>query len=237
MAVRLVTQGLGGIYPALLAGSCVFAFRSSLLILSVHHSHSQSTMEWIWKLTEPLVWFVWGWIVFELFAKWTRSYQGIGRFGRYLFSTLVAVALLVSLICWPFEWRALVFTHDFRIYYIVNRVLMATFTIFTLLVWLFFRNYPAAVAPNVVRHSQITTIYLAVTSLSQLAFTLNGMPVNAVVNLSLVLASVGSFAAWAVLLTRAGEQRDLLPALAPEEILKIERVNRELLVLMKNFPG
>ena len=61
---------------------------------------------------------------------------------------MVSVALVVSLICWPFEWKSLVFAHDFRIYYILNRVLMAAFALFILLVWLFFRNYPSAVVPT-----------------------------------------------------------------------------------------
>ncbi len=191
----------------------------------------------VWKITEPLVWFLWCWIVLELFSKWTRSYKGIGRFGRYLFATLISVAVMASLILWPFEWKALVFDHDFRIYLILNRVLMAALALFTLLVWLFFRNYPEAVAPNVVRHTHITVTYLAVTALSWLTLTLSGERLTAQANLLLVLVAAGSFAAWAILLTRKGEERECVPAMAPEDIIKIERVNRELLKLMRDFPG
>jgi hypothetical protein len=237
LAARLLLQGLGGVYPALVTGSCVFALRSSLLILSVHHSYSYSPMKYAWEMTAPLGWLVWSWIVLELFSKWTRSYPGIGRFGRFLFGALVSVALLVSLISWPFEWKALVLAHDVRISYILNRVLLGTLALFTLLVWLFFRNYPAAVAPNVVRHTHITMAFFAINALSWLALTLSGLKMAARVNLSIVVATFGCFSAWAILLTRKGEARESIPAMPLEDITRIERVNRELLDLMKNLPG
>jgi hypothetical protein len=235
LVARLLFQGLGGVYPALLAGSCIFALRSALLILML--SDLASRTREAWRITEPLVWILWSWIVLELFSKWTRSYPGIGRFGRYLFGALITAALLISLIGWSFEWKALVFAHDFRIYYILNRVLMATLALFTLLMWLFFRNYPAAVAPNAVRHTHITLAYLGTNALSQLAFTLNGLKVNAAVNLLLVVATFACFSTWAVFLTRKGEERDLVPVMEPEEVARIEQVNRELLGLMKKLPG
>jgi len=235
LAVRLLQQGLGGIYPALLAGSCVFAFQGSLLMMSL--SDLTSKTKNLWKITEPLVWVAWSWIVLELFFKWARSYPGIGRFGKYLFAGLVAAALVASLIFWPFEWKSLVFAHDFRIYYILNRVLMAAFGLFILFVWLFFRNYPTPVSPNMVRHTHITVIYLVVNALGQLAFTLNGLKMTAAVNLLIMISTFACFSAWAILLTRKGEERSLVPTMTPEEVARIERVNRELLGLMKNFPG
>ena len=103
--------------------------------------------------------------------------------------------------------------------------------------WLFFRNYPAAVAPNVVRHTQITVAYFAANSLSQLAFNLNGPKLAAQVNLSLVLISAGGFAAWAILLTRDGEKKESISVMNTEEIAKTERLNQELLAFIKNLPS
>jgi hypothetical protein len=235
LAARLLLQGLAGVYPALLSGSCVFALQASLLILSV--SGVRSTMGQAWKITEPVVWILWCWIVLELFSKWTRSYRGIGRFGRALFGGLIFVALLASLVLYAFEWKALFFDRDFRIYYILTRIVMATLALFIFLVWLFFRNYHAAVAPNVLRHTRTTVTYFAVNALSYLMLTLIGPKVVPLVNLLIVLAATGCFSAWAVFLTRKGEEREAIPLMEPEEIARIERVNQELLGLMKNFPG
>jgi hypothetical protein len=233
LAARLLLQGLGGVYPALLTASCVFAFRSSLLILSVTHSRP---MREVWKVTQPVDLLLCCWIVFELFSKWTRSYPGIGRFGRFLLGALILVAVLISLVWCPFEWKSLVFDDALRIYYILDRVVSLALAVFMLSVWLFFRNYPAAVAPNVVRHTHVTVIYFAISGLNVLAFTLNGLKVGALVNLSIVAVTVGCFGAWAFLLTRKGEDRASLPTVSPEDAIRIEKVNQELLILMKNFP-
>jgi len=237
LAVRLLMQGLGGVYPALLTGSCVFAVQASLLILSLSQPHNHTVMGGVWKITEPLIWVLWSWIVLELFSKWTGSYRGIGRFGRFLFVVLILVALMLSLVAWPLEWKSLVIAHDFRIYYILNRVLMATLALFTFSVWLFFRNYPVPVAPNVVRHTHITATYLGITALSWLVLTLSGLKMTALANLSIVAIASMCFSAWAILLTRKGEERESIPVMPPEDVARIERVNEELLGLMKNFPG
>lgn len=235
LVARLLLQGLAGVYPALVTCSCVFAFQALLLHVSLSQRHSM--IQQVWKVTEPLSWVLCSWMVLELFSKWTRSYPGIGRFGRLLFGALISIALVFSLIWWPFEWKALVFDHDFRIYYILNRVFLATQALFVLSVWLFFRNYPAPVAPNVFRHTHITMTYFAMNALSWLVFTLNGLKVATLMNFSIVVVTIGCFSAWAILLTRKGEERETMPLVSPEDAARIERVNQELLGLMKNFPG
>jgi len=145
--------------------------------------------------------------------------------------------VLVSVMGWPFEWKALVFEHDFRIYFILTRIFWATLALFTVGVWLFFRNYPTPVRPNVVRHTYIAATFFSLNALSWLALTLSGVKLAAQVNISIVAGTMGCFAAWAVLLTRKGEERESIPVMPPEEIARIERVNQELLIMMRNFPG
>jgi hypothetical protein len=234
LAVRLLWQGLGGVYPALTIASCGFALQASLLMLSRYLAHPKAAYFVAEKVTDPIVWVLWLWIVLELFSKWTRCYRGIGRFGQFFLGTLIFIALLISLISWPIEWKALVLYHDTRIYYMLTRVFMATLALFTLSVWLFFRNYPAPVPPNVVRHTHVTTIYLASMALSWLAFNLHQVAWG---NLSIVVLAVGSFSAWAILLTRKGEEMESIPAMSADDIARIERVNGELLGLMKNLAG
>jgi len=235
LAVRLLLQGLGSVYPALTISSVGFALQALMLMMSPDPAHpSRLLMKVAWRLSEPIVWLLWFWIVLELFGRWTQSYPGIGRFGRLLLGALSVIALSVSLISWPVEWKALVFAHDFRIYYFLTRVLMGTLALFTLSVWLFFRNYPAPVAPNIVRHTHVTAFYLAATALSWLLHNFHQV---ALANLSIVVLAVGCFPAWAILLTRKGEEVALVPAMPPEDIARIEHVNRQLLVLMRRLPG
>lgn len=234
LALRLLQQRLVGVYPALFTGSLFFAVQGGLLMLVV--SSGQPAMETAWKLTEPVIWLLWAWVVLDLFSKWSGSYKGIGRFGRYLFLALVSTALLVSLIGWPYEWRALVTTGDNRIYLILNRILFATLALFTVLVWLFFQNYPTPVTTNLLRHTYITMAYLSLLALGNWAFTLSGTKLTPVVNLSIVASAALCFGAWAVLLTRKGEAKESIPPMDPQEVEKIKRLNRELLILMRELP-
>jgi hypothetical protein len=234
LAVRLAQQRLVGVYQALFGQSCLFAAQNVLLMLSI--SDNRSTMRATWQVTEPIVWLCWVWLVLDLFSKWSRSYKGIGRFGRYLFVALVSAAFLVSLIGWPYEWRALVTTGDNRVYLIFNRILFATLALFTVSVWVFFHNYPTPVTKNLVRHTYITIAYLCSLAFGNWAFTLSGTRLTLFVNVSIVLSAALCFGAWAVLLTRKGEARESIPYMDPNEIEKIVRLNRELLILMRELP-
>jgi hypothetical protein len=184
----------------------------------------------------PVEWVVNSWVVFELFSRWSRSYKGIGRFGRLLLAVLLAVGLAISMAFWPMEWKALVFAQNFRVYYILDRVVWVTLALFVLGMWLFFRNYPVVIAPNVTRHAYIALLYFLPNALSYLLFTLYGRAVVAQINLAIVLSTTASFCAWAVLLTRKGQIVPAAQRVSAEDRDRIERINQELLVFMGDFP-
>jgi hypothetical protein len=235
VAIRLLMQGLGGEYPALLTACCVLPIKSVLLMF-VFSFHVAEHGRQLARNLDPVEWAVSAWVVFELFSKWTRSYRGIGRFGKILLTTLLVGALLVSVACWRIEWHALVFASNFRIYYILNRIVLGTLALFVLGTWIFFRNYPVAIAPNVVRHTHIAVIYFVANGLAQLTFTLNGLKYVTQVNLAIVIATTGCFCAWAVLLTKKGQVAPPIQQVSLEDRERIERVNQELLVFMRAFP-
>jgi hypothetical protein len=236
VAIRLLSQGLAGEYPALLAACCILPIKSLLLIYSFFSAIPQDQVRQISENLAPIEWIVSAWIVFELFSRWTRSYTGIGRFGKLLLAALLGIALVVSVCIWRVEWEALVFRANFRIYYILNRVVYGTLGLFVLGTWLFFRNYPVAIAPNVVRHTYIAMVYFVGCALCQLVFTLNGRKSVPLANLAGVTITVGSFASWALLLTRKGQVAPPLQQVSPEDRERIERINEELLVFMGNVP-
>ncbi len=236
VAVRLLLQGLGGEYPALLTACCILPIKSLLLMFS-YSGPSNALMRQFWKAAEPIEWVLSAWIVFELFSRWTRSYKGIGRFGKLLLAVLLLGALVLSMAFCPMEWKALVFAGDTRIYYILHRIVWGTLAIFVISTWLFFRNYPVAIAPNVIRHNHVAAVYFALGALSSWAFTLNGLKVIAWVNLSMVAISLACYLAWAIRLTRKGRIPIMPPHVTIEDKARIERVNQELLGFMRRFPG
>ncbi len=236
LAIRLLLQGLAGEYPALLAASCILPIKSLLLIFSFFSTIPRNQARQVAGNLAPIEWIVSAWIVFELFSWWTRSYQGIGRFGKLLLGTLLLVALVVSVALWHVEWEALVFRQNFRIYYILNRVVWGTLGLFVLGTWLFFRNYPVAIPPDVVHHTRIALVYFVGNALCELAFTMNGLRVVSIANLAIVLVTTGSFVSWAVVLTRRGQVTPEVQQVPLDDRERIERINHDLLVFMGNFP-
>jgi len=187
----------------------------------------------------PFEWAVSAWLVFELFSRWSESYPGIGRFGKLLLTGILTIAVLVSIAFWNADWEALVFTRNFRIYYILDRIAWVTLALFVVCTWLFFRNYPVPIAPNVVRSTYIAMVYFVVNALSEWTFTLKGMygpAVVAPVNLMIVTSTTVCFAAWAILLTRRGEVPPPSRHVSLADRQRIERINDELLVFMGNAP-
>lgn len=237
VAGRLLFQGLAGEYPALLTVCSVLPIKSLMLIyLYGHLTRGQSDLAR--SMTQdlaPVEWLLYAWVVYELFSRWTRSYKGIGRFGKILLVVLLAGSLLVSAALWQAEWKALVFARDFRIYYILNRIIFGALALFVVGMWWFFRRHPVAVPANVVRHTQISMVYLVGGAVAYLSFTMIGLKAVPVANLALLVITTLSFAAWAALLSRSGQIAPEAQRVSAEDRQRIERINQELLDLMGEF--
>jgi hypothetical protein len=235
-AASLLLQGLAGEYPALMTACCVLPIKSLLLISSFLSNVPRDQKRQAAIQLDPVEWIVSAWVVFELFSHWSRSYKGIGRFGKLLMAALLLGALGISFAFWPVEWKALVFAHSFRIYYFLNRIVWVALALFVIGTWRFFRNYPVAIAPNVVRSTYIAAVYFGLNGLSQLIFTMNGHAVVPYINIVIVTASMACYCSWAVLMTRRGQEIPPTQRISPSDAERIERINQELLVFMGEFP-
>ena len=236
VAVRLLVQGLAGQYPALMTAMCILPLKSLMLMESLFSKTTVLQVRALNKFLLPVEWVLYAWIVFELFSLWSKSYVGIGRFGKFLLAALLAGALLLSLLFGFAEWKALVFSHDFRVYYMMDRVIWGTLALFVLGIWQFFRKYPVSIAPNVVRHTHIAVVYFVVGAICLLLFTLNGVKVVAWANIAIVISSASCYCAWAVLLTRRGQVLTPMQQISQQDKERIERINKELLVFMREVP-
>jgi len=236
VGVRLLILGLGGEYPALTTACCFLPIKSLLLMLTYLPSVPANQMRLTAQYLSPLEWILCAWIVYELFSRWSASYQGIGRFGRLLFTVILVSSVLISLATWRVEWEKLIFAHNFRIYYIQERIVWGTLSIFVFGTWLFFRNYPVAIPPNVLRHTYVSMVYFTGTALCLLAFTMTGLTFLAPINLTKMIIGAGSFIAWAILLTRKGEIMPKIQRVSQEDKMRIEKINQDLLTFMEKFP-
>jgi len=204
-AVRILQQGLAREYPALFTACCILPIKSALLMNAYGGLLTRDQARSLTSQLQPIEWLISAWVVFELLSRWTGKYPGARRHGRLLAATFAGLAVLISLACGSAEWQALSFAHNFRIYYMLDRVVWGTLALFAAGIWLFFRNYPLQIAPNLMRHTNIAAVYFSAIALSTLTFTLNGLRVVAFVNLSIVTVNVGCFGAWALSMTREGQ--------------------------------
>ncbi|HEY3839625.1 MAG TPA: hypothetical protein VGL72_23805 [Bryobacteraceae bacterium] len=236
VAIRLLLQGLGGEYPALLTACIVLPMKSLLLMASLQSFAYKDQARLVARNLNPVEWIVSALVVFELFARWTGSYEGIGRFGKYLLAGLLTGASVISLAFLHAEWQVLDFASGSQAGYIIDRVVWGILAVFVIGTWVFFRNYPVAISPNVLRHTQISMIYFAVGALSLLIFTLNGRHVAQEINLAIVMSTCGCFCAWAILLTRRGEVAPPVQVVSQIDRDRIEKLNQELLGFMGDLP-
>jgi hypothetical protein len=234
LAFRLLVQGLAGEYPALFAGCLVFPIKSLLLMASYWSTMSPPQTRQIAQNLGGLDGLLGAWIVYELFSRWTANYSGIGRFGKALLVVLVLGSIGISSLTSRQEWTSLDFVSDFRIYFILHRIFYTVLGLFLLGMWLFFRNFPVAIAPNIVRHTHLAIFYFVGNALAELAYTIGGggRVLTERSNLAIVSITALSFGAWAVLLTRRGQIRPPAQVVSSEDRARIQRINDELLGLM-----
>lgn len=226
VAIRLLWQGLGGLYPALLTASLVFPIKSVLLMESSHFRA-------VWKVLVPIDWVFNAWIVFELFSWWTRSYPGIKRFGNILLAVLLGASAGISLLFWPSEWKALDFARELQTYAYFQRFAAGALLLFLSGTLFFFRNYPAPVPPNVVRASRIMIGYLLGLTTFDLVWNFAREPIKAYCNLGIVATTFTAFLAWATFLTAEGQAPVQMKPPTAEEKDRIDRINEELLDFMR----
>jgi len=234
LAFRLLVQGLAGEYPALFTACLVFPIKSLLLMASYWSTMSPPQARQISQNLGVFDGLLGAWIVYELFSRWTANYKGIGRFGKGLLVVLVLVSIGISLLTSRQEWKSLDFVSDFRIYIILHRILFTVLGLFVLGMWLFFRKFPVAMAPNIVRHTHLAIVYFVGNALAELAYTIGGggRVFTERANLAIVSITALSFGAWAVLLTKRGQIRPPVQVVSSDDRARIQRLNDELLGLM-----
>lgn len=231
LAIRLLWQGLAGEYPALFTACVVLPVKSILLMLS-YWSLDVRYARQIAQNLGALDGLIGAWIVYELFSRWTTSYKGIGRFGNLLLAALVIGSVALSSVTYSQEWKALDFVTDFRIYFILHRLVFTVLGMFVAGMWLFFRCFPVAMPPNVVRHTYIAMFYFVANAAAEFLYNMIGHNFTEWTNVAIVCTTTLSFGAWAVLLNKRGEVMPPQQVVSLEDRDRVQRINDDLLDLM-----
>jgi hypothetical protein len=105
-------------------------------------------------------------VVLEIFGQWTRSFPGIGAFGRRLVILILVIATAVAITILPVGWPNTTQVVMLKVALVANRSTNMGFGLFLLLTLGFFWKFGGPVAPNLKRHTWAMAVYVAATSAS-----------------------------------------------------------------------
>jgi len=208
VAIRLLGTNLYRSYPAFLVYVVFRAIRST----GLRWFHpSENAYAWAWMVTEPIVWILFGYIVFEQSSIALRSYRGLATVGRKGLLAALALSLLAALATLYVD-----VSHskgDFPVllaFNLARRAVWATLSLYLLLLACFLLWFPIPISRNLLLHTVLLTFYSAGETALLFVRNLLGPGVIPQVSTALLAITTAIVAGW-LGLTRAGEIR---PALA-----------------------
>lgn len=204
IVVRLMGLGLNRVYRAFFAYMIFRVVRAGGLRC---FDPSREAYGWFWLMTEPVVWVLFGYAVFELTSVALREYRGLASVGRKgLVAALgLSVAVSVATLCVDLSQSP----GDFPVLLACNlarRAIWSTLSLYLLLLAGFLLWYPVPINRNLLLHTALLTLYSLADTALLFVRNLLGPSVIPQVSTALVAASTVCSCAW-LGLTRAGESR------------------------------
>jgi len=188
-----------------------------------------------WVLTEPVTWFLYAWVVLELYSLVLQNYQGLYTVGRRLLIVAVSVALLAS------GCSLIVPSHYTRqgrlmaYYYVAERAVYFSLAVFLLTILLLLMRYPIALNRNTILHSVVFSAYFLSNTVIFLLLSTRGFEAIRIATYGTQAVSLAALGTWLAMLNTAGERRTqtLRPAWMPgrEEVLVSQLNNLNLALL------
>ena len=173
-------------------------------------------------------------VIYEWFRLLTGHYLGIKLAGTWLLNIGLGISLLICLATVRPEWQAIDWTAP-QLYVVLftKHVIVGILGIFTVIVFLAFYAYRVRVRPNVIWHGLLLTVYLWLQSILAIVDGRSHLNTLHVTNSVRQAAVALLYTAWAVLLTRRGEEVEIAARLTDDERVQLDRLNDELLALAR----
>ena len=228
LALRLCLSGLHRRYRYFFL-FLIFEFIRSLTILPLDPGGRAYYK--IWVLTEPMEWLFYALVVLEIYSLVLADYRGLYTAGRWCLMLAVGVSLACAALTLAAPVHSVQQSQLMTYYYVAERAVYFSLAVFLLTILTLLMRYPIVLNRNIIAHSLIFSIYfLGNTCLYQL-LSAGGFRMMGVVRLAVTLLNAGTFGAWLLALSRAGEQRrqQLHPSWMPgreEELVgQLRRLN------------
>lgn len=204
-AVRLYSIGLHKVYRYFFIYLIFQVFRS--LVLAPFDPNSDK-YAWIYLFLEPFVWLSYVLVVLEVYSLVSRNYRGIYTVGRWALYASMSVSALISIAVLIPSWLRLYQPSPMQFFLpMVERGLAFSLVLFLFFILLLLSWYPIPLSRNLLIHCTVYAVFFLGDAAMIMIRNLVSWESYDTVN-TIFLALWGCcYAAWILLLTRAGENR------------------------------
>jgi hypothetical protein len=189
---------------------------------------------YMYFFTQPVTWCLYLLVILELCQLALRNHAGIATFARRALIIGLGISTAASLATLAFEAQ----TPGFNFlsgYVLIERLILSSLLILLLLFTGFLMYFPVPVNRNTVVHTRIFACYFLAKTIVLIFRNLISGDEAYAINIAVSLLATGTLAAWAMLLSRDGEEvktttsyrRD--PETEERLIAQLDAINRTLL--------
>lgn len=207
-AIKLLKTGLYRTYPAFCASLIVQVplFIAELILPS--HSHSD-TYFYIWEVTQPVTWFFYVAMVFELYRLILARHKGLYTLGQWAMYAGIAISVTLSALALLPRFTPAMQQHSrWGMPYLTagERGIDCSLAVFLLFMMFLLSWYAVPLSRNVVVHAVICTAFLLSTTLRLVLYNILGMKNMNELDIGMTAVSCVCMLAWFLLLTPEGEE-------------------------------
>lgn len=176
------------------------------IVLSLVHSHTLYAR--IYFGTEPLIWFFYYMVLFELFGLVVRDYPGIAAFRSRVMPVLLAAAIGISILTLLPGLKSSASPYPIlKIFTVVQRTVIISVLLFLFLIQSFLFRWPVHHSRNTVAYAFGYMVLFAGKAFGLLLITAVGVHLTRAANVAILTLSCFCLLFWCFTLNRAGDTK------------------------------
>ena len=214
LSARLYYSGLHRRYRAFFFFLIYFIVANGVFVILGPESGAYQKF---WVLTEPIEWFIYAWVVLELYSLVLRDYRGLSTVGRWslMVATFVAVVASGFSLIVPSQM-----TRQGRLmayYFVAERAVYFSLVVFLLTILVLLTRYPITLNRNTIVHCVVFSVYFLINTAIFLLLSTGGFGAIKIATYVTQAVNLGALGTWLAMLNAAGEERQqkLRPAWMP----------------------
>ncbi len=203
LCARLCLSGLHRRYQAFFVFLIFFALQNLAVAVA---GYTSSAYYRFYVVTEPVAWFLYAWVVLELYSLVLKDYQGLYTVGRWSLMAAIALAMLGSAASLLVPSHATAQGHLLSFYYVAERAVYFSLVVFLLSMVAVLTRYPITLNRNIIIHSVVFSIYFFGTTVAFFLLSTRGMAALRMATYMIQALNFAALGAWLALLNPRGER-------------------------------